>query len=78
MTCLFFIAEVEFGNLSSFCSPNTSRMSDNHDMLDPDEMYGLGDAPSPQEEDTPKNKPSGLPFHKSESGSNLTAPLAEV
>ena len=70
MTCLFFIAEVEFGNLSSFCPPNTSRMSDNHDMLDPDEMYGF-------EEDTLKNRP-GLPFHKSESGSNLTAPLAEV
>jgi hypothetical protein len=45
-------------------------MSDNHDMLDPDEMYGF-------EEDTLKNRP-GPPFHKSESGSNLTAPLAEV
>ena len=74
----FFPEEVEFGNLSSFCSSNTSRMSDNHDMLDPDETYGFGGAPSPQEEDTSKNKPSDLPFHKSESGSNLTAPLAEV
>jgi len=64
--------------MSSFCSPNTSRMSDNYDMSDPDETYGFGGAPSPQEEDTSKNRPSGPPFHKSESGSNFTAPLAEV
>ncbi|XP_076074903.1 rho GTPase-activating protein 44-like isoform X6 [Mytilus galloprovincialis] len=68
--------EVEFGTMASFCSSNTSRLSDNYDMLDQEEA--LGGAPPPQEEDTSKPRPNSQPIQKSESASNLHAPLAEV
>ena len=66
---------MEFGALSSFCSQNSSRLSDNYDILDQEEA--LGGAPPPQEEDT-RQKNNEQPVHKSDSASNLTAPLAEV
>ncbi|XP_063446296.1 SH3 domain-binding protein 1-like isoform X2 [Mytilus trossulus] len=68
--------EVEFGTMASFCSSNTSRLSDNYDLLDQEEA--LGGAPPPQEEETTKPRPNSQPIQKSESASNLHAPLAEV
>lgn len=72
----FFPEDVEFGTMSSFCSSNTSRLSDNDDVYDQEEA--LGGAPPPLEEDTTKNRPPSETMHKSESGTSLTAPLAEV
>ncbi|XP_063446299.1 rho GTPase-activating protein 44-like isoform X5 [Mytilus trossulus] len=72
----FFPEEVEFGTMASFCSSNTSRLSDNYDLLDQEEA--LGGAPPPQEEETTKPRPNSQPIQKSESASNLHAPLAEV
>lgn len=70
----FFPEEVEFGQLSSFCSSNNSRLSDNSDMMDQEDSFG--GAPPQHEEESVKFRSSNPQM--SESATSLTAPIAEA